>query len=60
MANALETENNLSYIEVLYGNLPAKSLYESFGFAVKEILTGRMPGNESFSVKVYSMYRNIP
>lgn len=59
VAHALDTEKSLYYVEALFGNKPAKKLYESFGFAVKEILCGQMPGNEQFQVKVYSMYRNI-
>ncbi len=59
VAHALETEKSLNYVETLFGNEPAKRLYESFGFAVKEILSGKMPGNERFHVKVYSMYRDI-
>lgn len=55
--NALSTEPNIRYIEVLCGNEPARKLYESFGFRVKEILKGVMPGNESFQVEVYSMCR---
>ena len=55
--HALETEPGLYYVEVLYGNEPARKLYESFGFVVKEILTGQMPGNEEFEVRVYSMCR---
>lgn len=57
--HALDTERSIYYVEALYGNEPAKKLYESFGFKVKEILSGKMPGNERFQVKVYSMYRNI-
>lgn len=60
VAHALNTERSLCCVEALVGNEPAKRLYESFGFAVKEILCGRMPGNEQFRVKVYSMYRDIP
>lgn len=56
-AHALQTEPDISCIEVLYGNDPAKALYESLGFTVKETLTGQMPGNEQFQVKVYSMSR---
>lgn len=59
VAHALKTEESICYVETLFGNEPAKRLYESFGFAVKEILSGQMPGNERFSVKVYSMYRNM-
>lgn len=60
VSHALEVEKNLYYVETLSGNEPARKLYESFGFSVKEILSGRMPGNEQFPVSVYSMYRNIP
>lgn len=49
------SEDELAWLYVL----PEKRLYESFGFKVKEILSGEMPGNERFAVKVYSMYRNI-
>jgi len=55
--NALETEPNIKYIEVLCGNEPARKLYESLGFHVKEIIKGVMPGNKSFKVEVYSMCR---
>ena len=55
--NALMTEPNIRKIELLYGNEPARSLYESFGFRVDRIITGVMPGKESFRVKVYSMRR---
>lgn len=54
---ALDTEPNIKYIEVLYRNEPARKLYESSGFHVKEIVKGVMPRNESFEVKVYSMCR---
>lgn len=57
--HALNTEKTISYVETLFGNEPARKLYESFGFSVKEILSGKMPGNERFHVRVYSMYRKI-
>lgn len=53
----LETEPNIKYIEALYGNEPAKKLYESFGFRVQGLAKGVMPGNESFQVEVYCMCR---
>ena len=56
---ALKTEPNIKDIEALYGNEPAKKLYESFGFHVEKIVEGVMPGNESFHVKVYSMCRSL-
>lgn len=43
------------YVEVLAGNKPAIGLYESMGFHTEEMLTGAMPGNESFQVTVHSM-----
>ena len=55
--HALETEPGLCCVEALYGNEPARRLYEAFGFEVKEIVSGWMPGNESFRVRVYSMER---
>lgn len=58
-AHALDIEKSLYYVETLFGNEPAKKLYESFGFSVKEILSGKMPGNEQFQVKVNCMYRDI-
>ena len=45
----------IKYVEVLFGNTPAKKLYEKFGFEVVEILSGKMPGNEKYNIKVYSM-----
>lgn len=42
-------------IEVLCGNEPAKRLYESCGFVVKEVASGKMPGNEQFQVSAYCM-----
>lgn len=59
VAHALDTEKALCCVEALLGNEPARKLYESFGFSVKALLSGRMPGNEQFAVHVYSMYRNI-
>ena len=54
---ALQKAPEINYIEVLVGNEPAKKLYESFGFTVHSISSGVMPGNESFSVRVYCMTR---
>ena len=55
--HALETAPGIYYIEVLSGNAPARSLYESFGFRLREVLHGRMPGNESFAVTVDALVR---
>ena len=57
MESALQAEPTINAIEVLFGNEPAKKLYESFGFKVCSIAEGVMPGNESFPVKVYCMAR---
>ena len=57
VSRALEIEPNINHIEVLYGNEPARKLYESCGFYVQKIEEGLMPGNESYHVKVYSLCR---
>lgn len=54
-AHALREEPGICAIEALVGNEPARRLYEFFGFRVEEVLTGKMPGNEGFTVQVYSM-----
>lgn len=55
--HALETEPGLYYVELLAGNTPARSLYESEGFVFRETLHGAMPGNESFRVTVDALVR---
>lgn len=57
VARALDIEPGIKHIEVLYGNEPARKLYESMGFYVQKIEEGVMPGNESYHVKVYSICR---
>ena len=47
-------------IEVLKGNAPAISLYSSVGFQIVETLTGKMPGNEQFSVTAHVMKMENP
>ncbi|WP_461615661.1 GNAT family N-acetyltransferase [Clostridium sp. Marseille-QA1073] len=42
-------------LEALVGNEPALRLYEAMGFEAVEILSGSMPGNESFKVSIHSM-----
>lgn len=54
---ALDIEPGINYIEVLYGNEPARRLYESVGFYVQKTEEGVMPGNESYPVKVYNLCR---
>ena len=44
--------------EVLVGNVPARRLYEACGFCVTGTAEGRMPGNESFYVRVWEMSWN--
>lgn len=46
-------------IEVLQGNLPALSLYESMGFRTVEVVSGSMPGNESFQVTAHRMEKAL-
>lgn len=57
MEFALQRVDDDVSIEVLAGNRPAIALYESFGFQVKETVSGRMPGNEEFQVTVHVMKR---
>lgn len=54
---ALERVSDEVSIEVLAGNAPAIALYSSFGFQIRETLTGVMPGNEAFPVTVHVMGR---
>lgn len=44
-------------VEVLRGNEPARRLYRSLGFQETELLQGKMPGNEEFTVSVWQMCR---
>ena len=46
-------------VEVLKENKPARCLYRKLGFTEEELLTGRMPGNERFSVAAYRLKRPI-
>lgn len=55
--HALEQFPGITSIEALRGNEPARKLYESLGFEVKEIVRGKMPGNEAFAVEVYVLER---
>ena len=54
---ALKNFPGIHSIEALVGNEPAKCLYENMGFEAVRIVSGKMPGNESFSVKVYLFER---
>ena len=54
---ALAAFPDICHIEALTGNEPAKALYESLGFKVVSIEKGQMPGNEEFTVEVYSFER---
>lgn len=55
MEFAMQRVNDNVSIEVLSGNTPAIALYSSFGFEIKETLSGHMPGNEEFEVCVHVM-----
>lgn len=55
--HVLKSFPDICYVEALKGNEPAKKLYESLGFTVTGMETGQMPGNESFTVEVYSLRR---
>ena len=58
--DALERiERRPVYLEVLVGNEPARKLYASCGFQEESIESGRMPGNEAFSVRVHAMARDF-
>ena len=48
--DALERTGRPVAVEVLAGNEPARRLYERCGFRLTETVSGRMPGNETFSV----------
>ena len=48
--DALEYLERPVTVEVLAGNEPARRLYERCGFRFIETVSGRMPGNETFSV----------
>ena len=54
---ALKMFPDISSVEVLKGNLPARALYESIGFRFEKTVRGRMPGNETFPVEVYLLIR---
>lgn len=54
---ALKKFPGIHSIEALVGNEPAKCLYENMGFEAVRIISGKMPGNECFSVKVYLFER---
>lgn len=56
---AMKMHPGIRYIEALKGNVPALKLYESLGFRLKGIEEGKMPGNKSFTVQVYSLERTV-
>ena len=56
---ALKKYPKIRYVEALKGNLPALKLYENLGFKLRGIEEGKMPGNESFTVRVYSLERTV-
>ena len=54
--HALRRAEGEMELEALVGNVPARRLYEKCGFTLKDTVSGRMPGNESFRVKVWCMH----
>lgn len=56
---AIKMYPGIRYVEALKGNLPALRLYESLGFRLKGMEEGKMPGNESVTVQVYSLERPV-
>lgn len=50
-----KSEQRPMYVEVLCGNEPARRLYEKLGFRLFETVSGVMPGNESFAVRVWRL-----
>ncbi len=54
---ALQNVNEDACIEVLKGNISAINLYSQFGFHISETLSGKMPGNEAFTITVHRMCR---
>ena len=57
-AHALERCDPSVFVEVLAGNDPAISLYQSLGFEIKETQKGVMPGNEAFPVEGVRLRRH--
>lgn len=55
IAHVMENTIRPLALEVMVGNDPAIRAYESLGFQTTEICSGKMPGNESFSVSVHCM-----
>lgn len=56
---AIKMYPGIRYVEALKGNLPALRLYENLGFRLKGMEEGKMPGNESVTVQVYSLERPV-
>jgi ribosomal protein S18 acetylase RimI-like enzyme len=54
----LKAYPEIRYAEVLKGNFPAAALYERMGFSMVKEISGAMPGNERFPVRVLLYERN--
>lgn len=54
----LKAYPEIRYVEVLKGNFPAAALYEKMGFSMVREISGSMPGNEHFPVRVLLYERN--
>ena len=51
--------NNTISIEVLVGSILELTFYKKFEFEIVNIKTGRMPGNEEFSVSVNDLRSRV-
>ena len=57
--HALKIEQCIYYVESLKGNVPARKLYEKYGFELVDTLHGHMPRNKKFEVDVWALKRSV-